>query len=115
MIGPLDLKIARRERIPPNVEDAVLTALEKLGFGPCYHMTEVFAHPEHADFWVAAWRGEPVDWDGVLGDYEATVDAWIASGIFPAWAAGNEGPACSTLRACRSWNGSISASIPAAV
>jgi hypothetical protein len=52
-------------------------ALERLGFDPCYHMTEVFAHPEHADFWVAAWRGEPVDWDGVLGDYEATVD-WPA-------------------------------------
>jgi Sulfotransferase domain len=52
-------------------------ALERLGFDPCYHMTEVFAHPEHADFWVAAWRGEPVDWDGVLGDYEATLD-WPA-------------------------------------
>ena len=22
-------------------------ALEELGFGPCYHMTEVFEHPEH--------------------------------------------------------------------
>jgi hypothetical protein len=52
-------------------------ALEELGFGPCYHMTEVFEHPEHADFWGAAWRGEPVDWDGLLGGYEATVD-WPA-------------------------------------
>jgi hypothetical protein len=52
-------------------------ALERLGFDPCYHMTEVFAHPAHADFWVAAWHGEPVDWEGVLGDYEATVD-WPA-------------------------------------
>jgi hypothetical protein len=52
-------------------------ALEELGFDPCYHMTEVFANPEHADFWRAAWRGEPVDWDGVLGSYEATVD-WPA-------------------------------------
>jgi hypothetical protein len=52
-------------------------ALEELGFGPCYHMTEVFAHPGHADFWVSAWRGEPVDWEGVLGDYQATVD-WPA-------------------------------------
>ena len=23
-------------------------ALETLGFGPCYHMIEVFRHPEHA-------------------------------------------------------------------
>jgi len=52
-------------------------ALEKLGFDPCYHMTEVFAHPEHADFWGSAWRGEPADWEGVLGGYEATVD-WPA-------------------------------------
>src|SRR5215203_6053395 len=52
-------------------------ALEELGFGPCYHMIEIFEHPEHADFWEAAWRGEPVDWDGVLGGYQATVD-WPA-------------------------------------
>jgi hypothetical protein len=52
-------------------------ALEKLGFDPCYHMTEVFAHPEHADFWISAWRKEPVDWEGVIGGYEATVD-WPA-------------------------------------
>ncbi len=52
-------------------------ALETLGFGPCYHMIEVFEHPEHAEFWEAAWRGEPVDWDGFLAGYEATVD-WPA-------------------------------------
>jgi hypothetical protein len=52
-------------------------ALEELGFGPCYHMFEVFQHPEHADFWESAWRGEHADWDGVLGGYEATVD-WPA-------------------------------------
>jgi Sulfotransferase domain len=52
-------------------------ALETLGFGPCYHLIEVFEHPEHADFWQAAWRGEPVDLDGFLGGYEASVD-WPA-------------------------------------
>ena len=52
-------------------------ALERLGFGPCYHMTEVFAQPDHADFWVSAWHGKQVDWEGVLGDYGATVD-WPA-------------------------------------
>src|SRR3990170_617562 len=52
-------------------------ALETLGFGPCYHMTEVFEHPEHVDFWQGAWRGEPVDWDGFLNGYEAAVD-WPA-------------------------------------
>ena len=52
-------------------------ALEELGFGPCYHMVEVFEHPEHVGFWEAAWCGEPVDWDGFFADYEATVD-WPA-------------------------------------
>ena len=52
-------------------------ALETLGFGPCYHMTEVFAHPEHTGFWISAWRREPADWYGVLGGYEAAVD-WPA-------------------------------------
>ena len=56
---------------------SIKAALETLGFGPCYHMMEVFANPEHTGFWRAAWRGEPVDWDGVLGDYEAAVD-WPA-------------------------------------
>jgi len=49
-------------------------ALEELGFGPCYHMTEVFKHPEHAASWDAAMRGQAVDWDGFLQGYEATVD-----------------------------------------
>ena len=52
-------------------------ALEELGFGPCYHMTEVFAHPEHAESWDAARRGEKVDWDGFLDGYGAVVD-WPA-------------------------------------
>jgi len=51
-------------------------ALETLGFDPCYHMTEVFAHPEHTGS-GSAWRREPADWDGVLGGYEAAVD-WPA-------------------------------------
>ena len=56
-------------------------ALEDLGFGPCYHMVEVFEQPEHADFWLAAWRGELVDWDGFLGGYEAAVD-WPACAFY---------------------------------
>jgi len=50
-------------------------ALELLGFGPCYHMHEVFAHPEHVPLWEAAARGEPVDWKALLSDYAAVSDA----------------------------------------
>jgi hypothetical protein len=50
------------------------TALESLGFGPCHHMTEVFAHPEQVPFWNRAADGEPVDWEEVYAGYRATVD-----------------------------------------
>ena len=49
-------------------------ALEKLGFSKCYHMTEVFGHPEHVPMWAAAHRGEPVDWEKLYDGYRATVD-----------------------------------------
>jgi hypothetical protein len=52
-------------------------ALEELGFGPCYHMTEVFHHPEHVAYWRAAANGEPVDWHKLFDGYQATVD-WPA-------------------------------------
>jgi hypothetical protein len=50
------------------------TALEELGFGPCYHMVEVFNHPEDTAQWEAAARGEPIDWHQLLDGYQATVD-----------------------------------------
>jgi hypothetical protein len=48
-------------------------ALEQLGFGPCHHMVEVFAHPETTPLWVAASHGRP-DWDTVFKDYVSAVD-----------------------------------------
>ena len=49
-------------------------ALERLGFVKCYHMTEVFQHPEHVPMWAAAHRGEPVDWERLYEGYRASVD-----------------------------------------
>jgi len=49
-------------------------ALEQLGFGPCYHMIETRAHPEHDALWLALARGETNDWRAILKDYSATVD-----------------------------------------
>lgn len=53
-------------------------ALERLGFDPCYHMTEVMDKPEHAEFWarapLALERGEQVNWETVFEGYRATVD-----------------------------------------
>jgi Sulfotransferase domain len=49
-------------------------ALEKIGFGPCYHMTEVFARPEHVALWHRRAFGHRVDWDEIFGGFRATVD-----------------------------------------
>jgi hypothetical protein len=49
-------------------------ALEKLLGGPCYHMLEVFTHPEHVPVWGAAARGERVDWEALFAGYRAGVD-----------------------------------------
>ena len=48
-------------------------ALEQLGFGPCHHMVEVFAHPESIPWWVEAAEGKP-DWDKIFQGYAAAVD-----------------------------------------
>jgi hypothetical protein len=56
-------------------------ALEELGFDPCYHMSELFGHPEHVELWEAAARGESVDWNKLLGDYRSTTD-WPACSFY---------------------------------
>lgn len=48
-------------------------ALEQLGFGPCYHMTEVFEHPEAIPLWVDAINGNP-DWETIFKGYASSVD-----------------------------------------
>ena len=52
-------------------------ALEQLGFGPCYHMTEIATNPFHARLWRLAHAGQPVDWAQLFSRYRATVD-WPA-------------------------------------
>ena len=52
--------------------------LERLGLGPCYHMLEVLANPDHDPIWHAATRGEPVDWDALFTGYRSAVD-WPAA------------------------------------
>ena len=48
-------------------------ALEELGIGRCYHMSEVLKHPEYIPDWINAANGN-ADWDKIFNDYGATVD-----------------------------------------
>jgi hypothetical protein len=48
-------------------------ALEMLGLGRCYHMSEVFQNPGHAELWSAAADGD-VKWETLLAGYGCAVD-----------------------------------------
>lgn len=49
-------------------------ALERLGFGPCYHMVEIQREPERGTAWLDAVHGKPVNWGEIFRGYRATVD-----------------------------------------
>jgi hypothetical protein len=56
-------------------------ALEELGVAPCYHMFEIGKHPEHAAMWLAASRGDRIDWGALLAGYAGAVD-WPACALW---------------------------------
>lgn len=58
---------------------ALKCALEKLGYGKCYHMLEIQAHPEYTPLWSAVIAGESYDWDRIFSGYGAAVDWPVCS------------------------------------
>ena len=82
-------------------------ALEQLGAGPCYHMMEVAAHPEHSAIWLAADRGESVDWQQIFAGYSSAVD-WPACAFWhELLAAYPDARVILTLRDGESWYASF--------
>jgi hypothetical protein len=63
-------------------------ALERLLGGRCYHMSECMERPGDPAVWHAAIRGEAVDWDALLADFDATVD-WPACAFWRQLSAAN--------------------------
>jgi hypothetical protein len=50
-------------------------ALERLGFGPCYHSFEYYGRQDHTPLWREALDvGGHFDWDRIFGGYLSTVD-----------------------------------------
>ena len=47
-------------------------ALEELGFGPTYHMEEVFRHPSHVNQWYRFATTGRADWDELFAVYRST-------------------------------------------
>ena len=85
--------------------------LEELGLGPCYHMVEVNAHPEHDALWLALARGEASDWRPMLQGYASTVD-WPTTYIWKELAAADpQAKIILTLRDPDAWYASAAATI----
>ncbi|NEY91751.1 sulfotransferase family protein [Tabrizicola oligotrophica] len=57
------------------------SALEFLLKAPCYHMDEVYAHPEHVEVWRSALRGDTAGLGAIMEGYAATVD-WPAGAFW---------------------------------
>lgn len=49
-------------------------ALDDLGFGPTYHMNDVFRNPSHVQRWLDYGETGTADWNSLFGKYRATVD-----------------------------------------
>jgi hypothetical protein len=63
-------------------------ALAQLLDGPCYHMVEVFGHPEHIQLWQDAVDGKPPQFETIMDGYKAAVD-WPACAFWEPLAAAN--------------------------
>lgn len=49
-------------------------ALERLGFGPCHHMSVVAQNPDQLALWTRVINGEVGDWDAIYRDFRSAVD-----------------------------------------
>ncbi|MBS0472693.1 MAG: sulfotransferase family protein [Proteobacteria bacterium] len=86
-------------------------ALEMLGFGPCHHMVEVFAHPEQVQFWDRAAKDETVDWDEVFASYNSACD-WPSCSYYRELAeAYPDAKVILSLRDAKSWYKSVTNTI----
>jgi len=56
-------------------------ALERIGYGPCYHMIEVLTAPERVGHWLRRTPDGSHDWAGIFDGYCASVD-WPAAAFW---------------------------------
>lgn len=85
-------------------------ALEQLGFGPCYHMIEVFKTPAAAGWWVEAADGAPA-WEKIFAGYRSTVD-WPSATFYAELAAAYpDARVIHTERDAEAWFASTQATI----
>lgn len=69
----LDLQIIGAT-LPRTGTMSLKIALEKLGFGKCYHMIEVIQN-DHSKVWTEILESKHKNYEKVMGDFHSTVDA----------------------------------------
>lgn len=86
-------------------------ALERLGYGPCFHGRHVLDHPDRLPLWEAAAAGDIVDWETLFAGYVSTVD-WPGAAFWRQLAvAFPDAPVILTIRDARRWYDSVSNTI----
>jgi hypothetical protein len=53
---------------------SIKSALEQLGYGPCYHMKVTLFRYHHQRFFMRAWHGKRVNWKRFFRRYNSVVD-----------------------------------------
>jgi hypothetical protein len=86
-------------------------ALEQLGFGKCYHMAELFQHPEGLVCFEKAEKSETPDWDKLFEGYNSAVDYPVARYYKQLMLKYPEAKIIHTIRDADSWYESASKTI----
>ena len=86
-------------------------ALDRLGFGPTYHMAEVYANDGHVDAWTAIINGGAPDFDALFARYRSAVDWPVCSYWKQLWAANPAAQIVLTRRDPDAWYESVTNTI----
>jgi len=86
-------------------------ALERLGFGPCYHMSELMQKPQHWPTWERVFDEQPINWEDIYKDYLAAVDTPTDAFYRDLAAFYPEAKLILTVRDPESWYRSVSATV----
>jgi hypothetical protein len=82
-------------------------ALERIGYGPCYHMIEVLTAPARASHWLEPAPSASHDWEAIFRGYRATVD-WPAAAFWRELAERHPGAkVVLTVRDAERWHESV--------
>jgi len=85
-------------------------ALERLGFGPCQHMSEVIGHPRRIALWADAASGRP-DYAAIFAGFRSAVDFPVAACWQDVLAATPGAKVILSDRDAEDWYGSFSQTI----